>query len=261
MLLTIDAGNTNTVFSVFDGEDLIGNWRCSTYGPRTQDEYFVWLNRLMEHHGVDKALVTDAIIATVVPQTLFNLKNLCRTYFDCDPLIVGEPDCELGVKIKVKREREVGADRLVNTVGAYDAYGPNLIVVDFGTATTFDVVGADGAYEGGVIAPGVNLSLKALQGAAAALPEIDVTKPEAVVGLNTVACMQSGIYWGYVSMMEGLCRRIMEERGTRMKVIATGGLSPLFARGTDVIDEVDSSLTLRGLVAIRSLNENKKDFV
>ena len=177
----------------------------------------------------------------------------------CRPIVVGKPDCVIGIEVRVDPNARVGADRLVNTLSAFETYGGDLIVVDFGTATTFDVVGADGAYEGGIIAPGVNLSLKALQGAAAALPEIDVTRPERGGGRNTIACMQSGIFWGYISMIEGLCRRVMDERGKKMKVIATGGLSPLFARGTDVIDEVDDSLTLRGLVAIRRLNMNVKE--
>ncbi|MGB0927037.1 MAG: type III pantothenate kinase [Pikeienuella sp.] len=255
MLLAIDAGNTNTVFTVFDGTTLVANWRCSTYGARTSDEYFVWLNRLMDFKGVDINAIDAAIIATVVPQTLFNLRALCRDYFDCAPLIIGEPDCKLGVKIKVKREREVGADRLVNTVGAFDAYGPNLIVVDFGTATTFDVVDEEGAYAGGLIVPGVNLSLKALHQEAARLPNVDVAKPEKVVGQDTISCIQSGVYWGYVSLIEGVCRRVAEERQTEMKVIATGGLSALFATGTDAIDHVDTELTMRGLVKI--YNENK----
>ena len=160
----------------------------------------------------------------------------------------------MGIEVRVDPGTRVGADRLVNTLSAWRTYGGDIIVIDFGTATTIDVVGADGAYEGGIIAPGVNLALKALETAATALPEIDVTKPEKVIGLNTVACMQSGIYWGYVSLIEGLCRRIMDERGRKMKVIATGGLSPLFARGTDVIDAVDGDLTLRGLAAIHELN-------
>ena len=257
MLLAIDAGNTNTVFTVFDGDEIAGNWRCSTYGPRTMDEYFVWLNRLMDHSGVPITEITDAIIATVVPQTQFNLKSLCRTYFDCDPLVVGEPNCELGVKVKVRREREVGADRLVNTVGAYHAYGANLIVVDFGTATTFDVVDFEGAYAGGLIVPGVNLSLKALHAAAAKLPNVDVARPQQVVGLDTESCMQSGVYWGYISLIEGVCKRIAEEIGEDMKVIATGGLSALMATGTTAIDHVDDDLTMRGLVLIHKENQNK----
>lgn len=254
MLLAIDAGNTNTVFTVFDGDRLVASMRCSTYGPRTSDEYFVWLNRLMDHHGVALADIRDAIIATVVPQTLFNLKRLCRDFFGCDPLVVGAPDCRLGVKVKVRREREVGADRLVNTVGAFDAYGPNLIVVDFGTATTFDVVDFEGAYAGGLIVPGINLSLKALHEAAAKLPNVDVAKPQSVIGVDTESCMQSGVYWGYVSLIEGVCRRVSEEVGAPMKVIATGGLSPLMAEGTTVINHVDGDLTMRGLVKIYKEN-------
>lgn len=254
MLLAIDAGNTNTVFTVYDGETHITSMRCSTYGPRTSDEYFVWLNRLLDHHGVSLEKITDAIIATVVPQTLFNLRRLCKEFFRCDPVVVGSPECRLGVKVKVRREREVGADRLVNTVGAYKAYGPNLIIVDFGTATTFDVVDFEGAYGGGLIVPGVNLSLKALHEAAAKLPNVDVAKPQQVIGLDTESCMQSGVYWGYVSLIEGVCRRVADEVGTPMKVIATGGLSPLMAEGTNVIDHVDGELTMRGLLHIYKEN-------
>ncbi|MEO0363119.1 MAG: type III pantothenate kinase [Pseudomonadota bacterium] len=256
MLLAIDAGNTNTVFAVFQGDELVASMRCSTYGPRTSDEYYVWLNRLMDHYGVPTAEVEAAIIATVVPQTLFNLKRLCRDFFGCDPLVVGEPNCELGVKVKVKREREVGADRLVNTVGAYDAYGPNLIVVDFGTATTFDVVDFEGAYAGGLIVPGINLSLKALHQAAAKLPNVDVARPQQVVGLDTESCMQSGVYWGYVSLIEGVCARVAEEIGAEMKVIGTGGLSALMATGTTAIHHVDDELTMRGLVKIYKENQS-----
>ncbi|MEL7462480.1 MAG: type III pantothenate kinase [Pseudomonadota bacterium] len=256
MLLAIDVGNTNTVFAVFDGETQLCQMRCSTYGPRTSEEYFVWLGRLMEFHGVNLSDIDAAIIASVVPQTVFNLKRLCREFFECDPLVVGESNCQLGVKIKVKREREVGADRLVNTVGAYTEYGPNLIVVDFGTATTFDVVDFEGAYAGGLITPGVNLSLKALHEAAAKLPNVDVARPQKVVGDDTIACIQSGVYWGYVSLIEGVCKRISDEVETEMKVIATGGLSALFATGTDAIDHVDGDVTTRGLVTIYKENQS-----
>lgn len=254
MLLAIDAGNTNTVFAIFEGDRLVISMRCSTYGPRTADEYFVWLNRLMEHHEVDGAAVAEAIIATVVPQTLFNLRLLCKEFFDCEPLVVGSPECRLGVKVKVKREREVGADRLVNTVGAFSAYGPNLIVVDFGTATTFDIVDFEGAYAGGLIAPGVNLSLKALHEAAAKLPNVDVAKPRHVIGTDTESAIQSGVYWGYVSLIEGICKRVSDEIGAPKKVIATGGLSALFAEGTSTINHVDGDLTMRGLVKIHKEN-------
>ncbi|MEO0681252.1 MAG: type III pantothenate kinase [Pseudomonadota bacterium] len=256
MLLAIDVGNTNSVFAVHDGERFLNEWRCATDVKRTADEYFVWLRQLLSHQGVAPERIAGVVISSTAAGTLFNLRILADKYFGTRPIIIGKPGVDIGISAKVDPNTRVGADRLVNTVAAYRSYGPNLIVVDFGTATTFDVVGPSGDYEGGIIAPGVNLSLKALQDAAAALPEIDVTKPEQVVGLNTVACMQSGIYWGYVSLVEGVCRRICEERGEAMKVVATGGLSPLFARGTDVFDAVDGDLTMRGLAAIYELNKD-----
>lgn len=254
MLLAIDVGNTNTVFALHDGTSVVAEWRCSTDRHRTADEYFVWLRHLFDHHGIDPA-VRSVVISSVVPQVVFNLRVLSDRYFNTRPKVVGKPDVKLGVPVRVDPTALVGADRLVNTVGAFDRYGGDLIVVDFGTATTFDVVGRDGAYEGGVIAPGVNLSLKALHDAAAALPFIDVTRPDHVVGTNTVACMQSGIYWGYVGLIEGLCARIRAERGTPMTVIGTGGLSTLFAQGTDVLEKIDTGLTIHGLVLIDRMNE------
>ena len=256
MLLAIDVGNTNSVFAVHDGRRFQGEWRIATDVKRTADEYFVWLRQLMMHAGLNPSHISSVVLSSTAAGTIFNIRVLADKYFRCRPWVVGKPDCEIGIEIHVDPHVRVGADRLVNTLSAFRTWGGDLIVVDFGTATTFDVVGADGAYEGGVIAPGVNLSLKALQDAGSALPQVDVTQPDQVIGKETVACMQSGIYWGYVSMIEGLTRRIMEERGRKMKVIATGGLSPLFARGTDVIDEVDGNLTLRGLVEINALNEN-----
>lgn len=253
MLLAVDVGNTNTVFALHDGSRIIAEWRCSTSHQRTADEYFVWLSQLMEFSRIEWR-IASVVISSVVPQVVFNLRVFADRYCHCRPKVVGKPDVKLGVPVRVDPTTHVGADRLVNTVGAHDRYGGNLIVVDFGTATTFDVVGADGAYEGGVIAPGVNLSLKALHDAAAALPHIDVTKPERVVGTNTVACMQSGVFWGYVALIEGICARIRQERGVRMKVIGTGGLSTLFAQGTDVLEIVDTKLTIHGLVLIDAMN-------
>lgn len=255
MLLAIDVGNTNTVFALHDGQRILGEWRCRTERQRTADEYFVWLKQLMAFAEI-AGEVDSVVISAVVPQVVFNLRVLSDRYFATRPKVVGKPEVKLGVPVRVDPQTQVGADRLVNTVGAFDRYGPNLIVVDFGTATTFDVVGHDGAYEGGVIAPGVNLSLKALHDAAAALPFIDVTKPDRVVGTNTVACMQSGIYWGYVGLIEGICARIQAERARRMTVIGTGGLSTLFAQGTDVLKKVDTSLTIHGLVLIDRLNRD-----
>jgi type III pantothenate kinase len=194
----------------------------------------------------------------VVPKTVFNIKKLCETYFGRTPLFVSGQGTRLPVEVRVNAPQEVGADRIVNTVGAFDRYGPNLIIVDFGTATNFDVVDEDGAYCGGVIAPGVNLSLEALHRAAARLPNIDVARPERVVGRDTLSCMRSGAYWGYVSLIEGVCARIAAERGRPHTVIATGGLSALFAKSTDAIHHVDPDLTMRGLVRIHAHNTAPK---
>jgi len=254
MLLAIDVGNTNSVFAIHDGERFVAQWRCSTDVNRTSDEYFVWLSQLMEHSGLSPREVGDVVISVTAAGTLFNLRVLCDRYFGVRPLVVGKPECDLPMPVRVDPNARVGSDRLANTAAAFATYGGRVVVVDFGTATNFDVVGDDGAYEGGVIAPGVNLSLRALHAASAALPEIDVTQPEKVVGGNTVACMQSGIFWGYVSLVEGICRRIAEERGQRMKIVGTGGLSPLFARGTDVLEIIDQDLTIRGLAIIHAFN-------
>ncbi len=253
MLLAIDCGNTNTVFSIWDGTQFLTTWRIATDHKRTADEYFVWLQSLMTLRKVDVA-ITEVIISSTVPRVVFNLRVLCNRYFDCRPLVVGRPDCKLPVAPRVDQGVTVGPDRLVNTVGAWDRHGGDLIVVDFGTATTLDVVDVDGAYVGGVIAPGVNLSLEALHMAAAALPHVDITRPATVVGTNTVACMQSGVYWGYIGLVEGIVARIRAERGRPMKVIATGGLAPLFDQGTEVFDAVEDDLTMHGLVLIHRLN-------
>lgn len=253
MLLAIDVGNTNMVFALHDGEKVVAEWRCRTERQRTADEYYVWLRQLLDLNGIEPR-VRSVIISSVVPQVVFNLRVLSDRYFDLRPLVVGKPDVKLGAPPRVDPTTLIGADRLVNTVGAFDRYGGDLIVVDFGTATTLDVVGPDGAYEGGVIAPGVNLSLKALHDAAAALPFIDVTRPERVVGTNTVACMQAGVYWGYIGLVEEICARIRAEKARPMTVIGTGGLSTLFAQGTDVLEKIDTDLTIHELVVIDRLN-------
>lgn len=254
MLLAIDCGNTNTVFSIWDGARFIATWRIATDHKRTADEYFVWLSSLMAMRKVDVA-VTDAIISSTVPRVVFNLRVLCNRYFDCRPLVVGKPECRLPVLPRVDQGTTVGPDRLVNTVGAHDRHGGDLIVVDFGTATTFDVVDTDGAYIGGVIAPGVNLSLEALHMAAAALPHVDISRPARAIGTNTVACMQSGVYWGYIGLVEGIVREVRKERDRPMKVIATGGLASLFAQDTALFDSVEDDLTMHGLVLIHRHNK------
>ncbi len=256
MLLAIDCGNTNTVFAIWDGDRFIANWRCATEHQRTADQYYVWLNSLMRLHGIE-ADISEVIISSTVPRVVFNLRVLCATYFDCRPLVVGKPDCALPVDVRVDAETQVGPDRLVNTVAGYDRFGGDLIIVDFGTATTFDVVAKDGAYIGGVIAPGVNLSLEALHQAAAALPHVDVSRPEKVIGTNTVACMQSGVFWGYIGLVRGITNQIRAERDRPMKVISTGGLAPLFAQGDDgLFDEFEDDLTMHGLTVIHRYNKD-----
>jgi len=258
MLLAVDCGNTNTVFAAFsDDGGIVGEWRASTDPNRTADEIGVWLTQLMTLDQVARVRIDAAIIATVVPASLFSLRFMCRRYFNCQPLIVGAPDVDLGLEVRVDRPEEVGADRLVNAVAAQEGYGGPLIIVDFGTATTFDVVDRDGGYLGGVIAPGVNLALGALHTASAQLPRVAIGRPDRVIGKNTVQAMRSGIFWGYVSMIEGMVERIRKEYGADMDVIATGGLAALFAECTPVIKASDPDLTLKGLLAIHRLNVDK----
>jgi len=258
MLLAVDCGNTNTVFAAFsDDGSIVGEWRASTDPDRTADEIGVWLTQLMTLDQVARVRIDAAIIATVVPASLFSLRFMCRRYFKCQPLIVGTPDVDLGLDVRVDRPEEVGADRLVNAVAAQQDYGGPLIVVDFGTATTFDVVDRDGGYLGGVIAPGVNLALGSLHSASAQLPQVAIGRPDRVIGKNTVQAMRSGIFWGYVSMIEGMVERIRKEYGADMDVIATGGLAALFAECTPVIKASDPDLTLKGLLAIHRLNHGR----
>lgn len=254
MLLCIDTGNTNTVFSIWDGEKFLAHWRISTDHRRTADEYYTWLTTLIsvQRFGLQ---INSCIISSTAPRVVFNLRVLCSRYFDTRPLVVGRPDCLLPVAPRVDSGTVVGPDRLVNTVAAFDRHGSHLIVVDFGTATTFDVVDEDGAYIGGVIAPGVNLSLEALHMGAASLPHVDVTMPARVIGTNTVACIQSGVFWGYIGLVEGIVTQICAERQRRMKVIATGGLAPLFDQGFDLFDTIDEDLTAHGLRLIHDYNK------
>ncbi len=254
MLLAIDCGNTNTVFSIWDGREFRATWRIASDWKRTADEYYVWLTALMTSRHID-VMIDEVIISSTVPRVVFNLRVLADRYFGCRPLVVGKPDCKLPVPPRVDPGTAVGPDRLVNTAGAYDRHGGNLIVIDFGTTTTADVVDDDGAYVGGVIAPGVNLSLEALHMAAAALPHVDVTKPDKVIGTNTVACMQSGVFWGYVGLVNGITAKIKAERGREMKVIGTGGLASLFAQGDALFDRVEDDLTMHGLTVIHKFNK------
>ncbi len=253
MRLVVDAGNTNIVFAVHDGRGWAGIWRIATEPQRTSDEYAVWLLALFGHAQLSPAAVDTAVIGTVVPAALYHLRRLCRQWFGVEPL-VARSHLDWGFDIRVGNPEDVGADRLLNALAAYRHFGRGLIVIDFGTATTFDVVGDDGAYIGGVIAPGINLSIEALHQAAARLPRIGIGRPQSVVGRATVPAMQSGIYWGYVGLVEGLVSRIRREMEAPLKVVGTGGLAPMFAEGTDIFDRIDPDLTLDGLRLLAERN-------
>jgi type III pantothenate kinase len=228
-------------------------WRIATEAQRTSDEYAVWLLALLQHSGLKPADVERAVIGTVVPAALYHLRRLCRDWFAVEPL-VARATLDWGFDIRIDNPEEVGADRLLNSLAAHRRFGGPLVIVDFGTATTFDVVEKDGGYLGGVIAPGINLSIEALHQAAARLPRIGIGRPQAVIGRGTVAAMQSGVYWGYVGLVEGLITRIKAEYGGPLRVVATGGLAPLFSEGTTMIEVIEPDLTLDGLRLLAERN-------
>ncbi|MBB4857092.1 type III pantothenate kinase [Novosphingobium chloroacetimidivorans] len=252
MLLAIDAGNTNVVFALFDGHTLKGRWRIATDPRRTGDQYAVWLLQLLQIRGVERKAVDKIIISTVVPRALHNLEVLAQNYFQIEPLIAGQGAASYAIDIDVDEPRSLGSDRAVNAVAAHAKYPGDLIVIDFGTATTFDVVDFNGAYKGGIIAPGLNLSLDALVGNTAKLPRIAIEVPanDSVIGRNTEDQMLIGVFWGYVAMMEGLIARMRAQIGRPAKVIATGGLAVLFNEATEIFDAVDADLTLAGLAIL-----------
>ena len=255
MLLAVEQGNTNTTFALHNGARWIAQWRTATDPARTADEYAVWLHQLLSMQEMKLADIGSCIVSSVVPQSVFNLRNLARRYLKVEPLVVGE-NVELGIDIRIEKPSEAGADRLVNAIGGFLKYGGPLILIDSGTATTFDVVGADGGFEGGLIAPGINLSMQALHSAAARLPRVAITRPAHVIGRGTVEAMQSGVFWGYVALIEGLIDRIRAEYGVPMQAIATGGVASLFEGATTKIDAFDPELTLRGLLEIVRRNGN-----
>lgn len=257
MLLVIDVGNTNTVFALHDGDKWVSSWRSSTDARRTADDHAVWLGTLMRLEGLELGQIDGCIISTVVPQAKFNFRNLSRRYFDAEPMFVGEPETKLGVPIRIRRPEQVGADRLVAAIGAHLLYEGPKLVIDSGTATTFDVVGPDGGFEGGIISPGINLSMRALHDAAAQLPRIAIQKPPQVIGQDTVSAMQSGVFWGYVDLIDGIVERVKEEYSAPLTVIATGGVASLFEDASKTIDHFDQSLMEVGLLEV--YRRNKKD--
>ncbi|MCB2098057.1 MAG: type III pantothenate kinase [Parvularculaceae bacterium] len=249
MLIAIDVGNTNSVIALYDDDKPLAQWRTSTSSTRTADEYAAWLSQIMGMSGYSLEDITDCVISNVVPQSLFHFRNLSRRYFNCEPFVVTAASIP-GVDVRIPKPSEAGADRLVNAVGAHVAYGGPLVVVDSGTATNFDLVGRDGGFEGGIISPGINLSMQALHDAAAQLPRVAIERPASVIGRDTVGAMQSGVFWGYISLIEGLVRRIKDEYPEPLKVVATGGIASLFQGATDSIDIFDADLTIRGLFEI-----------
>ncbi|HEY0323562.1 MAG TPA: type III pantothenate kinase [Pyrinomonadaceae bacterium] len=246
MLLAIDVGNTNTSLGVYDGDQLIAHWRLTTARERTVDEYGVHSRNLFELAGLDFKAITGVAIASVVPPLNFTLRRLAENYFHQTPLFV-DHTTDTGVPILYNPPSDVGADRIVDAVAAIHKYGSPCIIVDFGTATTFDAINERGEYLGGVITPGINISSDALFARTARLPRVEIKRPSSVIGSSTVGSMQSGLYYGYAGLVDGILKRMREELGERVRVIATGGLAPLIATGSDYIEEIDDTLTLEGL--------------
>jgi type III pantothenate kinase len=259
MLLAIDVGNTNVVCALIEGRSILARWRVATDPRRTGDEYAVWLLQLMQLQGFAREAVNRIVLSTVVPRALHNLEVLSTKYFGVTPWIAGEPPVDYGFQADVDDPRSLGADRAVNIVAAHEAHSGDIIIIDFGTATTFDAVDFAGTYKGGIIAPGINLSLDALVAAAAKLPRIAIEKPRttSVLGRNTEDQMVIGVFWGYVAMMEGLIARMRNEIGRPAKVIATGGLAVLFDQHTTIFDHVDPDLTLTGMAILAERAERR----
>src|ERR1051325_5674454 len=252
-LLVVDVGNTNIVLGIYHGEELVDSWRLATARERTSDEYGILARQLVG----DSYELEGIIVSSVVPPLNGSIAAMIRDYFHIEPLFV-EPGVKTGIAIHTDNPQEVGADRIVNCVAAHAAYGGPTVIVDFGTATTFDLVTADAKYVGGVIAPGLNISAEALFARAARLPRVDIRRPGHVIGTNTVVNMQSGIYFGYLGLVDGILLRVKEEVPNLRRVVATGGLAPLFAEESEHIDEIDAELTLKGLKIIWERNRSTR---
>lgn len=256
MIFVLDVGNTNTVLGVYQGDDLKYHWRVETSRNKTEDEYGMVIKSLLQHEGLSFDQFDGIIISSVVPPIMFALERMCKKYFGVKPLIVG-PGIKTGLDIKYENPREVGADRIVNAVAGIHEFGSPLIIVDFGTATTYCYINEEKQYMGGAIAPGINISTEALYSRAAKLPRIEITRPESIIGKNTVSSMQAGILYGYVGQVEGIVARIKEQSKVEPLVIATGGLATLIANESTAIDIVDPFLTLKGLQLIYKRNREQ----
>ncbi|NRG47181.1 type III pantothenate kinase [Bacillus sp. CRN 9] len=253
MIFVFDIGNTNMVLGVYEGDELKYHWRIETNRHKTEDEYGMIIKSLFEHEKLSFSDIDGIIISSVVPPIMFTLERMCEKYFHIKPLVVG-PGIKTGLNIKYDNPKEVGADRIVNAIAGIHVYGSPLIIVDFGTATTYCYINEHKQYMGGAIAPGIGVSTEALYSRAAKLPRIEIARPEGIVGKNTVAAMQSGILFGYVGQVEGIVRRMKEESKKTPTVIATGGLANLISKESNIIDVVDPFLTLKGLQLIYKRN-------
>ncbi len=254
MLLAADIGNTNTVFAIYESDRAIASWRMRTIVDRTSDEYAVFISQLLEHHHIELKEIRSCIISSVVPDANMTLRRFLQDYLSIQPVTIGQDNIDIGVDVNVDKPEDVGADRIVNTVAVKAYYTMPAIVIDLGTATTFDVIDAQGGFCGGVIAPGISLSLNALHAAAAKLPKISIRKPLVTVGKNTTQAMQSGLYFGYVSLINGMIERIEAEVEPVQSVILTGGLSSVMKDDITRLTAIDEDLTLKGLMLIAKNN-------
>lgn len=257
MIFVIDIGNTNTVLGVFKDGKLLHQWRIQTDRNKTEDEFAMLFKALFDFRGLQFSQMEGIIISSVVPPIMFALEKMCVKYFDLLPLVIGKDNVHLPITIDYPQPKEIGADRIVNAIGAKELFQPPIIIIDFGTATTFCYVNPDGAYHGGIISPGIKISMDALYMHASKLPKIEIEKPPSIIGKSTVSAMQSGVYYGYIGQVDGIVERIKTEMGTDATVVATGGLARLIADGSKTIDHVEEHLTLIGLYKIYESNKNK----
>ncbi|TMN22343.1 type III pantothenate kinase [Lentibacillus cibarius] len=258
MLFVLDAGNTNTVIGVFDGDTLIHEWRIKTDRHKTEDEFAMLIKSLLAYEQIALSDISGVAISSVVPPIMFALEKMCAKYFNLEPIIIGKETAHTQLKMTYPNPEEIGADRIVNAVSAIDEYGAPLVIIDFGTATTYCCINSDAAYQGGLIAPGIQISLEALYQKASKLPKIEIQAPEKVIGSSTVEAMESGLFYGYVAQVDGIVNRMKQEMKTNPTVIATGGLAPLIADQSETIDYADKHLTLKGLRKLYSINHHQE---